>query len=122
MIAIGPAGFGQAPRAQETPVAADLWEQARRIKLSPVQQQWLALLAQSRDKCLSSLVHQPPLRTMNSLVRKGLAYGSMDRFWEISHLGAARYAMGSSPASPKKSCPLKNQAASGRHKAQRNLR
>lgn len=87
MIAIGPAGFGQAPNPVPLPCeVAD----ARSIKLGPQEQEWLVRMATNPSKRVGRLIDEPPIRTMNSLVKKGLAKDIMSTFWELTELGAQR--------------------------------
>lgn len=60
------------------------------IHLTPMEKEWLVKLATDRDKRLSLLVDQPPKRTMNGLVQKGMAKDIMGTFWELTELGQQR--------------------------------
>ena len=60
------------------------------IKLTQTQATWLVKMTTSHEKRLSLLIHEPPKRTMNDLVAKGLAKEIMGTFWELTELGQRR--------------------------------
>lgn len=60
------------------------------IHLSPGEKEWLVKMCTATRKELSLLVDQPPKRTMNSLVKKGMATDIMGTFWRITPLGEQR--------------------------------
>jgi hypothetical protein len=60
------------------------------IHLTPAEKDWLVKLSTSFERRLSLLVDAPPKRTMNGLVKKGLAKDIMGSFWEITELGQQR--------------------------------
>lgn len=70
------------PDKKERPVAP--------VPLTPLEEEWLVKMSTSFQSRLSLLVDSPPKRTMNSLVRKGLATDVMGSFWEITDLGRQR--------------------------------
>lgn len=63
---------------------------ARGIRLTPKEEEWLVKLSTSKNKRISLLVDAPPKRTMNGLVSKGLARNVMDTFWDLTDLGQQR--------------------------------
>lgn len=87
MIVIDPGGFGYAPSL--SPVEPECGDTTS-IKLGPQEQEWLVRMAANPSKRISRLVDEPPIRTMNSLVRKGLAKNIMSTFWELTELGQQR--------------------------------
>ena len=60
------------------------------MALTPVEKKWLMKLSNSFECRLSLLVDAPPKRTMNGLVKKGLAKDIMGSFWVITELGQQR--------------------------------
>lgn len=87
MIAIGPAGFSESANlAPLLPEGAD----AKTIKLGPQEQVWLFRMASKPSQRISRMMDEPPIRTMNSLVKKGLAKDIMSTFWELTELGKHR--------------------------------
>lgn len=60
------------------------------IPLTPMEEEWLVRLSTSHEKRVSLLVDKPPTRTMNGLVKKGLARNIMSTFWELTDLGQQR--------------------------------
>lgn len=87
MIVIGPAGFGQAPNG---PALEPERVDARSIKLGPQEKEWLVRMATKPSKRISRMMDEPPMRAMNSLVKKGLAKDIMGTFWELTDLGQQR--------------------------------
>lgn len=60
------------------------------IHLTPAEKDWLVKMATSFERRLILLVDAPPKRTMNSLVKKGLAKDVTGTIWEITDLGQMR--------------------------------
>lgn len=60
------------------------------IRLTPTESEWLVKMSTSFERRLSLLADAPPKRTMNGLVKKGLAKDVMGTFWEITELGQQR--------------------------------
>lgn len=60
------------------------------IRLTPAEAEWLVKMSTSFERRLSLLADAPPKRTMNGLVKKGLAKSVMGTFWEITDLGQQR--------------------------------
>lgn len=60
------------------------------IHLTPAEEDWLVRLSTSLNRRLSLLADAPPKRTMNSLVKKGLAKDNMGTLWELTELGQQR--------------------------------
>ena len=60
------------------------------IHLTPTEKEWLVKMSTSFERRLSLLVDEPPRRTMNGLVKKGLAKDIMGTFWELTELGQQR--------------------------------
>ncbi|TXG99949.1 MAG: hypothetical protein E6R08_00515 [Nevskiaceae bacterium] len=60
------------------------------IRLTPTEAEWLVKMSTSFERRLSLLADAPPKRTMNGLVKKGLAKDIMGAFWEITELGQQR--------------------------------
>lgn len=60
------------------------------ISLTPSEEDWLVKMSTSFERRLSLLADAPPKRTMNGLVKKGLAKDIMGTFWEITDLGQQR--------------------------------
>lgn len=63
---------------------------AEQVRLSLSEEEWLVKMASGFQGKLSLLVDKPPRRTMNSLVKKGLATDIMGTFWEVTPLGRER--------------------------------
>lgn len=60
------------------------------IHLTPTEKEWLVKMSTSFERRLSLLVDEPTRRTMNGLVKKGLAKDIMGTFWELTELGQQR--------------------------------
>lgn len=60
------------------------------VPLTRNESEWLVKMASGFQGKLSLLVDKPPRRTMNSLVKKGLARDIMGTFWEVTPLGRER--------------------------------
>ena len=60
------------------------------IRLTPTESEWLVKMSTSYKRRLCLLTDSPPKRTMNGLVKKGLAKDIMGTFWEITDLGQLR--------------------------------
>lgn len=64
--------------------------QAYAVKLSAKEEDLLVKLATKPNQQLSLLIDQPNIRTINSLVRKGMASDIMGTFWKITDAGRLR--------------------------------
>lgn len=64
--------------------------QAYAVKLSAKEEAMLVQMATKPKQQLSLLNDQPNSRTVNSLVRKGMAKNIMGTFWEITDAGRLR--------------------------------
>ena len=64
--------------------------QAYAVKLSAKEEDLLVKMATKPKQQLSLLNDQPNSRTINSLVRKGMAKDIMGTFWEITDAGRLR--------------------------------
>ncbi|MFY2658272.1 hypothetical protein ACOTC5_30195 [Achromobacter xylosoxidans] len=73
------------PKASE-PVAGD----PQKVRLTRSEMDWLAQMAVANARPVSRLMDKPPIRVMNSLVRKGLVKDIMSTFWEITDAGRKR--------------------------------
>lgn len=62
----------------------------QKVRLTRTEQDWLAQMAVANSKPVSRLIDKPPIRVMNSLVRKGLVKDIMSTFWEITDAGRQR--------------------------------
>lgn len=87
MIAIGPAGLSES--ANLAPLLTE-GADAKNIKLGPQEQVWLLRMASKPSQRISRMMDEPPIRTMNSLVKNGLAKDIMSTFWELTELGKQR--------------------------------
>lgn len=64
--------------------------QAYAVKLSAKEADLLVKMATKPQQRLSLLIDEPNSRTINSLVRKGMAKDVMGTFWEITDAGRLR--------------------------------
>jgi hypothetical protein len=64
--------------------------QAYAVKLSVKEADLLVKMATKPNQRLSLLIDEPNSRTINSLVRKGMARDVMGTFWEITDAGRLR--------------------------------
>lgn len=65
-------------------------DQAYTVKLSSKEADLLVTLATKPGNRLSLLIDRPNSRTINALVRKGMAREIMETFWEITDAGRLR--------------------------------